>query len=96
MQRRLQISYGTEKPRGRPTCLDQPIGVRHVADLAARTSPLLQQVLRHLYLVRRTGDGYDAVVGAWKGFVHGYPGPGVLAHLADSAAALTDDGSGQL
>lgn len=59
-------------------------------------SPLLEQILRHLYLVRRTCDGYDAIVGPWERFVDCDAGAGVLADLPDPAAALADDGPGQL
>lgn len=57
---------------------------------------LLQQILGHLYLLRRARDGDDTIVRVWQGLVDGDVRTGLVADATDAATSLTNDGTSQL
>lgn len=61
-----------------------------------RHQPLLQQILGHLYLLRRARDGDDTIVRVWQGLVDGDVRTGLVADATDAATSLTNDGTSQL
>ncbi len=58
--------------------------------------PLLQQILRLPYLMRRAGNGDDPFSGTRTGLVDGDASARVATNLADPSAALADNCTGQL
>lgn len=58
--------------------------------------PLLQKVLRHLYALRRAGDGDDAVAGARQRLRDLNAGAALRANLSNAGPGFPDNRAGQL
>lgn len=58
--------------------------------------PLLKQILSHLDLLWRTGNGNDSVVGSGQWFIDCDVCTRFITDSANAATSLTDDGSSKL